>query len=103
MTKPIATKVYCDGVCPAVIVWTACDGVEYSWHSVYGDKILGGCVSCDGVESWENAEVFYLRNTNGDWIADSSHQIVSADLAAHLDLVEEQAAAYRLNHFADLQ
>jgi hypothetical protein len=99
VSKPKATSVFCDGVCPRVIVCTECDGVEYSWENCYADKILGGYILFNGVESSENQMVLYLRNSEGKWISDVSRLGVTDDIAAHLDLVEEMAAAYRLNHF----
>jgi len=75
-----------------VVVCTEADGVRYSWTSSV-DAILGGGIIFEGIETLDQNT--YRRK--GDYwqslSAENESQEVSAETAAHLDLVE-QAAAY---------
>ena len=77
-----------------VVVCTEADGVRYSWTST-ADAILGGGIIFEGIETLDQNT--YRRK--GDYwrslSAEIESQEVSAETAAHLDLVEQAAAIYK--------
>jgi hypothetical protein len=94
MTTPKVVEIL-NGYRGDVIVSTEADGVRHSW-TVSAEGIFGGGIIFGGSET-EDHNVY--RRHGDQWHSytpEAGLQKVSEEIAAHLDLVEQAAAIYKV-------
>src|SRR5580693_9424954 len=93
MSSPKIVEVL-DGYRGAVIVCTEADGATHSW-TVTNEVILGGGIICRGIETLDHNTYRQKGNQWQSYTPETGSQIVSDEIAAHLDLVEQTAASFK--------
>jgi len=94
MSSPKVADIF-NGYRGAVILCAEVDGVRYSWTAT-GEAILGGgTTTFGGTETLDHNTYRRQGNQWQGYTPEGSLQKVSDEIAAHLDLVEQTAAAYK--------
>jgi hypothetical protein len=94
MSPPKVVEIL-NGYRGAVMVCTEADGDRHSWTATDNVILGGGVITFKGTETLDHNAYRRIGNQWHCYATEAGLQKVSNETAAHLDLVEQAAAAYK--------